>query len=148
MYKHIFRMLPIAALIALAACQGGAPSGNTAAVADSLKIDTLSQQVMDIHDEGMAKMMVIRRLKTRVTEIADSIGRDTKASNPYVAAGFQLDSANNAMNTWMHSYDMKMEGKTTEEKKAYLESEMKKISEVKELMLKSIEDAKRLLKEE
>lgn len=148
MYKHIFRMLPIAALIALAACQGGAPAGNSAAVADSLKIDTLSQQVMDIHDEGMAKMMVIRRLKTRVTEMADSIGKTSKASNPYVAAGIQLDSANNAMNTWMHSYDMKMEGKTTEEKKAYLESEKKKISEVKELMLKSIEDAKRLLKEE
>jgi len=147
MYKHIFRMLPVAAQIALAACQGGAPAGNTAAIADSLRIDTLSQEVMDIHDEGMAKMMVIRRLKGRVTEVTDSLARVKKDTAAFSAAGLLLDSANAAMNTWMHGYDMKMEGKSTEEKKAYLESEKQKISEVKDLMLKSIDDAKALLKE-
>lgn len=148
MYKHIFRMLPLAAVLALAACQGGAPAGNSAAVADSLQVDSLAQQVMDVHDEGMAKMMVIRRLKTRVTEVTDSIGANKEAATPYAQAGALLDSANNAMNTWMHAYDMKMEGKTTEEKKAYLQDEMKKISNVRDLMLKSIADAKQLLKEE
>ncbi|WP_343700045.1 hypothetical protein [Chitinophaga sp.] len=148
MYKHIFRMLPLAAILALAACQGGAPAGNSAAVADSLQVDSLARQVMDVHDEGMAKMMVIRRLKTRVTEMADSIGASKEAAAPYTQAGALLDSANNAMNTWMHAYDMQMEGKTTEEKKAYLQDEMKKISDVRDLMLKSIADTKQLLKEE
>ncbi|RPE14075.1 hypothetical protein EGT74_11365 [Chitinophaga lutea] len=148
MYKNIFRMLPVAALIALAACQGGAPAGNTAAIADSLKVDSLSADVMNIHDEAMAKMMVIRRLKTRMAEISDSLGHDTKVSNPYIAAEFRLDSANRAMENWMQGYDMHLENKTTAEKKAYLESEKKKIEEVKTFMLETIDQAKKLLKEE
>ncbi len=148
MYKNIFRMLPVAALIALAACQGGAPAGNAAAIADSLKVDSLSADVMNIHDEAMAKMMVIRRLKTRVTEVADSLGKDAQTAKPYTAAGLQLDSANKAMENWMHGYDMQMTNKTTAEKKAYLESEKKKIEEVKTFMLSTIDEAKKLLKEE
>lgn len=148
MYKHITRILPVAAMIALAACQGGTSTQSAAAAADSLQIDSLSQEVMAVHDEGMTKMMVIRRLKTRVTEITDSLGKIKKDTTAYAAAGTLLDSANNAMNTWMHAYDLQMEGKTTQEKKTYLESEKKKISDVRELMLKSIADAKSLLKEE
>lgn len=147
MLKHLTRVLPVAALMALTACQNNAPV-NEAALADSLLVDSLSGQVMAVHDEAMAKMMVIRRLKTRVTEIADSIGHSTKESNPYIAAGIQLDSANNVMNTWMHGYDMKQEGKTMADKKTYLESEMKKIEEVKTFMLSTIDNTKKLLKEE
>ncbi len=62
-------------------------------------------------------------------------------------AGAQLDSANNAMNNWMHAYEMDLSAKDNAQKKAYLESEKEKISTVKDLMLKSISDAKTLLKE-
>lgn len=147
MYKYI---LPVAVLIGLAACQGSnkGPAQDDAVIKDSLAVDSLSGVVMDIHDEGMAKMMVIRRLKTRVTEVTDSLQKKKANADAYTAAGVLLDSANNAMNTWMHAYDMQMQGKTIAEKKSYLEAEEKKISEVRALMQKSIQDAKALLKEE
>lgn len=147
MYKFI---LPVAVMIGFAACQSsnkGTAQDDTA-VRDSLAVDSLSGVVMNIHDEGMAKMMVIRRLKTRVTEVTDSLQKKKANADAYTAAGVLLDSANNAMNTWMHAYDMQMQGKTMAEKKAYLEAEEKKINGVKDLMLKSIQDAKALLKEE
>lgn len=148
MYKYI---LPVAVLIGLAACQGSSNKGpvqDDAVIKDSLTVDSLSGVVMNIHDEGMAKMMVIRRLKTRVTEVADSLQKKKANAAAYTSTGVLLDSANSAMNNWMHAYDMQMQGKTIAEKKAYLEAEEKKIEEVKNLMLKSIQDAKSLLKEE
>ncbi|MRG47806.1 hypothetical protein GFS24_21965 [Chitinophaga sp. SYP-B3965] len=147
MFKYI---LPVAVMIGLAACQGSnkAPAQDNAVIKDSLAVDSLSGVVMSIHDEGMAKMMVIRRLRTRVTEVTDSLQKKKASADIYTATGVLLDSANNAMNTWMHAYDMQMQGKTMAEKKAYLEAEEKKIGEVRALMLKSIQDAKSLLKEE
>lgn len=148
MYKYI---LPVAILIGLAACQGSSnksPVQDDAVIKDSLVVDSLSAVVMSIHDEGMTKMMVIRRLKNRVTEVADSLQKKKASADVYTSTGVLLDSANNAMNTWMHAYDMQMQGKTIAEKKAYLEAEEKKIVEVRNLMLKSIQDAKGLLKEE
>lgn len=147
MFKYI---LPVAVLIGLAACQGGnkAPVQDDTVIKDSLAVDSLSSVVMSIHDEGMAKMMVIRRLKTRVTEIKDSLQKKKADTTVFAATGVMLDSANSAMNNWMHAFDMQMQGKTLAEKKAYLEAEEKKIGEVKQLMLKSIQDAKGLLKEE
>jgi shikimate 5-dehydrogenase len=147
MFKYI---LPVAVLIGLAACQGGnkAPAQDEAVIKDSLVVDSLSGVVMSVHDEGMAKMMVIRRLKTRVTEIKDSLQKKKADTTIFAATGVMLDSANNAMNGWMHAFDMQMQGKTIAEKKAYLEAEEKKIEVVKQLMLKSIQDAKSLLKED
>lgn len=132
----------------LGACQSN--SGKTEQVStDSLVVDSLNKEVMDIHDEGMAKMMAIRRLKGRVQEVADSLDKiKSPAVADFKSTGLILDSANNAMNTWMHAYDMQMEGKTLEEKKAYLEAEKKKIVVVRDLMLQSIQQAKTLLKEE
>lgn len=141
--------LPVAAMIALAACQGNTAKTNDTANTDSLKVDSMQTAVLNIHDEGMEKMMVIRRLKTRSTEIVDSLkskkNNDTTAYSTTIAL---LDSANNAMNNWMHSYDMKQEGKTTEQKKAYLEAEKKKMDDVNALMEQSIKEAKALLKEQ
>lgn len=150
MHKNILRTLPVAAALFIAACNSGGNSArqDAAAVQDSLAIDSLSTEVMAIHDEGMAKMMVIRRLRTRVAEITDSLGKKKGDTTAWHTAGSLLDSANNAMNEWMHGYDMEMTGKDNTQKKAYLESEKQKISTVKDLMLKSIDEAKILLKEQ
>ena len=47
---------------------------------------------------------------------------------------------------WMKAYDHKLEGKTDEEKKAYLDEEMKKVAQVKDAILESIEEATETLK--
>ncbi len=72
MHTNILRTLPVAAALFIAACQGGNTQSQDAnVIQDSLHIDSLSTEVMAIHDEGMAKMMVIRRLRTRA-EVTDS----------------------------------------------------------------------------
>ncbi|RPD38727.1 hypothetical protein [Chitinophaga barathri] len=148
MQKLLIRILPVAAVMALAACQGGNTATNAAALKDSLEIDSLSAVVMTIHDEGMAKMMTIRRLKTRVDEIKDSLAAKKADTTAYFTTGKMLDSATAAMNTWMTGYDMELKDKNAPEKKAYLEAEKKKITDVQDLMQNTIKGAKTLLKEE
>lgn len=138
-----------AAILALAACGGNNTNTNSTAAADSLRVDSMQTEVLSLHDEAMAHMMAIRRLKTRSTQVVDSLkGKKNNDTTAYSNVIVQLDSANGAMDTWMHNYDMKQEGKTLDEKKAYLESEKKKIIDVKSLMEKSIQEAKTLLKEQ
>lgn len=147
---NILRTLPVAAALFIAACNSGSTgtSQDNAAVQDSLAIDTLSTEVMAIHDDGMSKMMIIRRLRTRVAEVTDSLGKAKGDTTAYHTAAVMLDSANSAMNSWMHGYDMELADKDNAQKKAYLEAEKQKITVVKDLMLKSIDDAKFLLKEQ
>ncbi|MBO9152424.1 hypothetical protein ACFOTA_09430 [Chitinophaga sp. GCM10012297] len=147
MQQSFLRILPVAVAMALAAC-GGNTTASKAALADSLEIDSLSAVVMGIHDEGMAQTMAIRRLKTRVEEVKDSLAAKKADTAAYATAGRLLDSANAAMDAWMHGYDMELKDKTAAEKKAYLEAEKKKISDVHDLMASSIKGAKTLLKEE
>lgn len=147
MYTFMTRILPVAAIFALAACQGNT-STQTTADSDSLMVDSLKAEVMNLHDEGMAYTMAIRRLTTRSKEVADSLDSKKADATAYKASASLLDSANNAMNDWMHSFDFKMEGKTMAEKKTYLEEEKKKMTEVKALMERSVNEAKALLKEE
>ena len=103
---------------------------------------------MTVHDEGMAKMMTIRRLKERVIQVKDSLAAKKGDTTAYFVTANLLDSATNAMNSWMTGYDMELKDKTAPEKKAYLEAERKKIADVQDLMSNSIKGAKTLLKEE
>ncbi len=148
MQQLFVRILPVAAVMALSACQGGNSAGNSAAMKDSLEVDSLTNVVIGIHDEGMSQMMAIRRLTARVGEVKDSLAAKKADTTAYAAAGRLLDSANTAMNDWMHAFDLEMTGKTAAEKKAYLEAEKKKITDVHDLMTSSVKEAKTLLKEE
>lgn len=147
MHTFMTRILPVAAIFALAACQGNT-STQTTANNDSLLVDSLQTEVIALHDEGMTFTMAIRRLTARTKEVADSLESKKANADAYKAANVLLDSANNEMNTWMHSFDMHQEGKTLQEKKIYLEAEKKKMTEIKALMERSVKEAKVLLKEE
>lgn len=147
MYTFMTRILPVAAILALAACQGNTSSQKTAN-SDSLLVDSLKAEVIALHDEGMTYTMAIRRLTARTKEVADSLEGKKANADAYKAATTLLDSANNAMNTWMHGFDFDMKDKTIEAKKTYLEEEKKKMTEVKALMERSVKEAKTLLKEE
>ena len=147
MHTFMTRILPVAAIFALAACQGNT-STQTTANNDSLLVDSLRTEVIALHDEGMTFTMAIRRLTARTKEVADSLESKKANADAYKAANVLLDSANKEMNTWMHSFDLKQEGKTLEEKKTYLEAEKKKMTDIKALMERSVKEAKVLLKEE
>ncbi|WP_295121846.1 hypothetical protein [uncultured Chitinophaga sp.] len=143
-------LMSAALLLALfSSCQqAGKPSEKdsvttTAAPVDS--VDLLSKEVMDIHDEGMAKMMTIRRLKA---QLDTAIMVQKKAGKPVTVFTEQqasLEVANSAMNNWMHVYDMDLEGKDAAQKKAYLLSERTKITAVRDTMLNAIDAATKVL---
>jgi hypothetical protein len=142
-------LMSAAVLLALfSSCQqAGNPSEKdsvtTAAVVDS--VDLLSKEVMDIHDEGMAKMMVIRRLKAQLDTAITVQKKAGKPATVFTEQQASLDVANKAMDTWMRVYDMDMEGKDEAQKKAYLLSERSKISAVRDTMLNAIDAATKAL---
>lgn len=128
-------------LIGLAAC--GKPRDNQSSnppTDDPNKI--LYNKVMDIHDEVMPRMDDIVRLKR---ELKETIGKSSslvpEKRKELEQKIVQLDSASKAMMQWMN--DFRPEEYTGEELREYLESEMERVTKVKELMLESIEKAKK-----
>ncbi len=97
---------------------------------------------MDIHDEVMPRMDDIVRLKR---ELKETIGKSSslvpEKRKELEQKIVQLDSASKAMMQWMN--DFRPEEYTGEELREYLESEMERVTKVKELMLESIEKAKK-----
>ncbi len=85
----------------------------------------LYDQVMDVHDEVMPKMDEIMKRKEQLEKIISN-----------------LDSASNAMMDWMHKFNPLPDTADQEKARAYLESEMERVKNVKTLMLESIDKAK------
>ncbi len=105
----------------------------------------LYEQVMDIHDEVMPRLEDIyqqkKELKDRLANTLD-MGADAKQELELMI--IQLDSADHEMMNWMHHFQPLPDSIDEEKARAYLESEMERIKEVKALMLESIDRAKKL----
>jgi prefoldin subunit 5 len=109
-------------------------SGNTA----------LDREVMKIHDEAMAKMDEIYKLKQdlkKQIEEAPAMAAEKKAEIEMTIA--KLDSANDGMMNWMHQYKPIADSVFGEEKaREYLEGEIEKIKKVRQDMFDAIDKAK------
>ncbi len=128
--KKIF--LTISIIASLTACQKNAE--------DKQKV--MIDEVMAIHDEVMPKMDDLMTLKGSLDSAIKVSPDSAKAKQLYAA----LDSADNQMMDWMQAYNPdQVKGKSDEEVSKYYAEEKAKISSVKELTNKSIEDAKGFL---
>lgn len=128
--KKIF--LTISIIASLTACQKNAE--------DKQKV--MIDEVMAIHDEVMPKMDDLMTLKGSLDSAIKVSPDSAKAKQLYAA----LDSADNQMMDWMQAYNPdQVKGKSDEEVSKYYAEEKTKISSVKELTNKSIEDAKGFL---
>ncbi|PWK27298.1 hypothetical protein LV89_01611 [Arcicella aurantiaca] len=128
--KKIF--LAISIITTLAACQKNGE--------DKQKV--MIDEVMAIHDEVMPKMDDIMTLKSSLDSAIKVSPDSAKAKQLYSA----LDSADNQMMDWMQAYNPdQVKGKSEEEVTKYYADEKAKISSVKELTNKSIEEAKGFL---
>ena len=104
--------------------------------------EALYNQVMDVHDEVMPKMEDIYKLKKDLQEqIATTPDMVVERKRQLEAIISNLDSANNAMMDWMHKFSPLPDSIDQEKAREYLESEIERIREVKELMNESIEKA-------
>lgn len=115
------------------------------------KIDSLKEECISIHDEVMPRMGEMVELSSGINEIRiqlDSVTNDSVQLQriALVKKVEQLDSAREAMMVWMTDYisDYEIEH-SSNESIAFYEEQKKSITEVKDIMLKSIEDGKETL---
>lgn len=109
---------------------------------------TQMQNVIQIHDELMAKMGTISTLINQV----DTKIKETDSTETLVMASKNLKEANDAMMNWMVGFSLRfdseevMQGKPlTEEKQKLLDEEETKIKALRDQMLSSIETAEKIL---
>ncbi len=109
---------------------------------------TKMQEVIAVHDEVMPKMGTISKLVAQLKPLADS----TETGKKYQTAIRDLQAAHRSMMDWMQGFDERfdsdeiMNGKElSEEKKAWLLEEEKKVNQLKEDINGSIERAEKLL---
>jgi hypothetical protein len=99
-------------------------------------------EVMAIHDEVMPKMDEIMSLKSSLDSVSKVSPDSLKARELSTA----LETADNEMMDWMEEYNPDlMKGKSAEEITKYYADEKAKITTVKTLTDKSIEEAKAFL---
>lgn len=138
------KSLFIVGLFALAACgkSGEHEHGNHDSAMDDSPNQALYDQVMDVHDEVMPKMDDIMKLKRKLQdEIANTPDMVVERKEQLEKVIANLDSASNAMMTWMHEFNPLPDSVDQEKAREYLESEMERIRKVKTFMLESIEKA-------
>ena len=125
-------IITITLFASLAACQKNTD--------DKQKV--MINEVMAVHDEVMPKMDDIMSLKSSLDSVIKVSPDSAKAKQLYAA----LDVADNQMMDWMENYDSEsVKGKSEVEISKYFADQKTKITEVKILTDKSIEEAKGFL---
>lgn len=116
---------------------------------DRAKIESLEQEVLELHDDVMAKMGDLAKFEEALakqmadtTSSLDSLGK------------IELDStrarvlrAHQGMLNWMRQYNPPAIEKDKEAAQAYFEEQKEKMSRLRDLTNQSIEEAKSIIKE-
>lgn len=113
----------------------------------------LYQQVIVIHDEVMPKMEDIINLQDKIRIQLDSLIEIDSTSERIIILqemNLKLESADKSMMNWMREFDVDMNSDEVNQDEAieYLENEMRRIEEVKEVVNTSIEEVQRSIREE
>jgi len=125
---------------------------NTKSSEGKTRADTLMNEVMQHHNEGMAAMSKIDDRSKKMQLILDSFrahplaGQNSRSYQEHIDSAFQnLKRANAAMENWMDHFNMDSFSNNLSERVRYLESEKLKISAVNDTMMKSLKVADSLL---
>lgn len=115
------------------------------------KVETLKTECIAIHDEVMPRMGEIVEICSGIKEMRAELDTDTTDSAASIRKNLVLqvellDSAHESMMVWMNAYvpDYELDHDADQSIKFYEEQKVR-IAEVKDLMLKSIEDGKTTL---
>jgi predicted component of type VI protein secretion system len=103
----------------------------------------LYDQVMDIHNEVMPKSDEIYQLKKEVKDkIASTTNLEPDKKKQLEQIIAELDSADHSMMDWMHKFKPLPDSVNQELAREYLENEMERIKNVRELINGSLQKAK------
>lgn len=122
-------IIAITVIAAFAACQKNAED----------KQELMIKGVIDIHDEVMIKGDELMKLESKL-DSAMKVSPDSLNAQKLYA---DLENSSNQMSIWMENYEPEsVKGKSEEEISKYFADQKTKITEVKVLTDKSIEEAK------
>ena len=88
------------------------------------KIDTLKNEILEIHDQVMPKMGELRKTKNLILSDADSLMLiDSVSANSNLEMAKEIEKSNESMMNWMRKYEPEFTG--TEKRSIPLFSESK-----------------------
>lgn len=121
--------LLLCTLLLLSGCQSG-PSTTE-------QREQLEAEVLELHDNAMAEMGKIYRLRRNMTRLQDTLHTqqpDTTQLQHLSQHITSLNTADEAMMQWMRQYKAPTEDQPHPEAMAYLQQELEKMTRVKQLM--------------
>ena len=148
-------IITFAILIFLYGCSGNSnhDSHENMSNVPKSKSDSLYKEVMDGHNEAMAKFGELQRYESVIKQLKDSVEslKNKSAENAALQKSFdstllQLQNAETAMNAWMDGFVPDKAGKTEDEKVNYYNGEKEKVSRVQEQIKESLSKAKTVSK--
>jgi hypothetical protein len=99
----------------------------------------LYNNVMDIHDEVMPKMENLYNMKKELqAKLKDSTALSVDDRMKMQSRISEIDSVSKMMMDWMHEFTPPEEDADKDQSKAYLESELEKVTKVKEAILATL----------
>ena len=123
------------------ACQSGdAKQENSEATSEEDKLrTTLRAEVMEIHDDAMAKMTTLYELETSIKSLVDSAStEDLKNAEEKIV---KLKTAHDDMMTWMKQFKDPKKDMPVEEVKNYFSEQLLSIQKVQTATNTSISEA-------
>jgi len=148
----MIRILVLLVVVVITACNNAANNNN--APKAKTQTDSLMDQVMEGHNVAMAKISKLHQTKNQIQQVLDSIAKlPTDAQKNLLRYKALLDSVSNrltradeAMDKWMNEFNMDSAANDVEKRSKYLESEKVKVSNVKDEIINSLQNADSLIK--
>lgn len=129
-------------LFFLAACQQSAEHQGSHHAEDQPGANQeLYDQVMSIHDEVMPKMNDLHKHKTALKTRLEMPGLPEQEKQEILNEIARLDSASEGMMVWMRQFDPLPDSAGEEKARAYLQSELEKVKQVREDILEALQSA-------
>lgn len=143
MKKNLLWLSTLALFIALVGCSKSGHENDHQEESKENPDQALYDEVMKLHDEGMAKMDEIYQLKEELKEqIASAPALVEEKKKDIEAKISKLDSAQKGMMVWMRSFNPDLDSLDGQAYRKYLESEMEKVKKVKDDIFDAIARAR------
>jgi len=149
------KKLFVTALVAfvLIAC-GGNSAERTDGFSDVPRTaeDSLFRDVMEGHDDGMARMGKMAGYRKKISQQLDSIGKLTpstvhdKLKITLQQLDDQLKAAENGMNEWMDGFVLDSADNEAANRRSYLQAEKYKVTQVRDRILEAVQRADSILR--
>jgi len=138
--------------LAILSCNNNADSKTESSEKILTKEETLYNEVIEGHDEGMKKMRKLLFSQKAVEQALDSLKKDSKAklNTVYIqqleGLKEELAQAETNMNIWMEEFSPDTLNSNKEKRVLYLEAEKEKVGKVNELINNSLRKTDSLIK--